>query len=591
MRDSITIEGLGTVCPEAIRAQVAKIVASPEFPAAGRGAAFLTYIVEEVLAGRANRIKGYSIALEVFKRDEHFSQDDPVVRIEAGRLRRGLERYYLVAGQDDPVRIAVPKGGYIPVFQSVVQAEPEPSAGEEPLLSQPIKGVPAQARSRFHPAKMALGVIILLVAGAALVFHLTGVPIAKTPAASEPSLVIAPFANLGDGARAGLYATGITEELLTALPRFKEIRVFGRETSRALTSEVDVRQVREQLDARYLLTGGVRTSGEHMRISARLIDTRDGAILWSQTYDNDMKAGDLFTIQSDVASQVAAAIAQPYGIIAQADRTRAPPEDIDAYECTLSFYAYRTELSPGGHAGVRTCLEAAVERYPAFATAWAMLSMIYLDEERYRYNLLAGAQPPVERALEAARRATQLERANTRGQQALMTALFFSRDVAEAVRVGENALADNPNDAELLGEFGTRLAVMGQWQRGAVLLDKAFALNPGGGGFYRGSRALAAYMLGDTSGAVALIRQADLQKFPLFHGVAAIIYAEAGLGADARRESALFVTMRPDFVPNFSAEMRSRNMRPEDLGKLLAGLRRAGIDIPDQAAIAPAGQR
>ncbi len=61
-------------------------------------------------------IKGYNIAVEVFKRPEGFTQDDPVVRIEAGRLRRALERYYLVAGQDDPVTIDIPKGGYAPSF-------------------------------------------------------------------------------------------------------------------------------------------------------------------------------------------------------------------------------------------------------------------------------------------------------------------------------------------------------------------------------------------------------------------------------------------------------------------------------------------
>jgi adenylate cyclase len=286
VRDPIAAGCLDNLSPEAIRAQVAKIVASPEFPVTGRGAAFLSYIVEESLAGRANRIKGYSIALEVFKRDEHFSQDDPVVRIEAGRLRRGLERYYLVAGQQDPIRIAVPKGGYVPVFHSI-----SPSAEQEQEQEQPVSEAPrslsstviaplVRTRPGLRRVMLALGVGLLL-GFAVLVSQFDLVPRGKRTAPSEPSLIIAPFANLGDGGRAELYATGITEELLTALPRFKEIRVFGRETSKALRSDVDVRQVREQLNARYLLAGGVRTSGERMRITARLIDTQDGDILWS----------------------------------------------------------------------------------------------------------------------------------------------------------------------------------------------------------------------------------------------------------------------------------------------------------------------
>lgn len=99
-----------------VRAQLDRIITSPQFPHIGRSAAFLTYAVEETLAGRADRIKGYSIAVEVFKRSNGFTQDDPVVRIEAGRLRRVLERYYFTAGQHDPIRIDIPKGGYVPTF-------------------------------------------------------------------------------------------------------------------------------------------------------------------------------------------------------------------------------------------------------------------------------------------------------------------------------------------------------------------------------------------------------------------------------------------------------------------------------------------
>src|SRR5882757_4903583 len=89
--------------PNDIRSELERIVASPEFPGVGRCAAFLSYVVQEVLAGRAKRLKGYSVAIEVFGRQEGFTQDDPVVRIEAGRLRRALERYYLLAGQGDPL--------------------------------------------------------------------------------------------------------------------------------------------------------------------------------------------------------------------------------------------------------------------------------------------------------------------------------------------------------------------------------------------------------------------------------------------------------------------------------------------------------
>jgi len=100
-----------------INAQLERIIASPEFRVPERGRCFLRYVVDETVAGRGGRLKAYGIALAVFARNDAFdAQNDPVVRIEAGRLRRALERYYLVAGPYDKVLIDIPKGGYRPTF-------------------------------------------------------------------------------------------------------------------------------------------------------------------------------------------------------------------------------------------------------------------------------------------------------------------------------------------------------------------------------------------------------------------------------------------------------------------------------------------
>lgn len=102
---------------EACRAQLALILDSADFDATGRERRFLSHVVEEALSGRGDRIKAYSIAVEVFGRGEAFDpQTDPIVRIEAGHLRRALERYYLTAGHTDPILITIPKGGYVPIF-------------------------------------------------------------------------------------------------------------------------------------------------------------------------------------------------------------------------------------------------------------------------------------------------------------------------------------------------------------------------------------------------------------------------------------------------------------------------------------------
>ncbi|OWW04601.1 adenylate cyclase [Rhizobium sp. R72] len=568
-----------TPSAEDIRAQLNRIITSPEFPPTGRGAAFLTYVIEETLAGRADRIKGYSVAVEVFKRDAGFTQDDPVVRIEAGRLRRILERYYLIAGHGDPIRIDIPKGGYVPVI-SWLDPSPDTRSVE---AAKGGDGSTAAWRSRlFRRRWLILAPVVFAAVGILFFLQLSLFPSVGGPVSDEPTLAIAPFANLGGGPSAETYALGLTEEMLTALPRFKEIRVFGRETSKSLSPEIAISLVRNELGARFLLGGGVRVSGNLVRVTARLLDTQTGEILWSQIYDNDIQTRDQFAIQSDIANQVASAIAQPYGIMAQADAANPPPDDLGIQACMLAFYGYRAELSAERHAAVRDCLETAVASHPTFATAWAMLSMVYLDESRFKFNTRHDASTPIERSLQAARRAVQQDVNNTRGLQALMTALFFSNQVPEALKVGEQALSINPNDTELLGEFGTRVAMSGQWRRGADLLDRALVLNPGGGGYYHGTRALAAYMLNDTETALTEIKNADLQKFPLYHAVAAVIYVNAGVTDEARREATLFNNLRPDFIPNIVAELKSRNFRPADRARLIADIRKAGLPAVDE---------
>ena len=97
--------------------QLDSMLASPNFTATPQQTAFLKYVVNQTLAGNADRIKGYTVATEVFGRGPEFNQSlDPVVSIQAARLRRALDRYYLTAGKHDPIRIDIPKGTYVPTF-------------------------------------------------------------------------------------------------------------------------------------------------------------------------------------------------------------------------------------------------------------------------------------------------------------------------------------------------------------------------------------------------------------------------------------------------------------------------------------------
>ncbi|QFR34468.1 adenylate cyclase [Ancylobacter sp. TS-1] len=575
-------------CPPAedVQHQVERILASPELRRSCRLADFLAYIVEETLQGRQDRIKAYSIGIEVLGRDAAFDpQLDPVVRIEAGRLRRELEYYYLTTGRDDPVGIEIPKGAYVPhFFYRAHAAGPARPAGDGPTRSPPLPAMPPRGNGlwRRHWRWTLTGAVI------ASLFVLVGVSTWNERAetamagniASQPTLLLLPFTDLGGGGNLGLRAAAIAEELKTRLVRFREIRVIAPDGAGAADRE-------GWPAAQYLLDGSVRADEQRLRITGRLIDRASGTILWSDTYDISLAATDTIAVEQDIASRIADAVAQPYGVLFRAgvpaELGTASAGGADHYRCALDFYRYRSDLGAAMHAPVRACLLRSVADNPDNATAWAMLSYMYLDEDRFGFNRVA-SPPPAGRALAAARRAIQIDPTNVRGLQALMTALFFNRQPEEALRIGAQAYRLNPDDTELLGEYGSRLMQAGQHRRGMAMMEEAMARNPGATGLYAGLLALGAYLEGDDPRALTLIRRSDLQHFPIYHFVAALIFARNGLAAETAASREAFLRMRPGFFARFDAELDDRNFDAADRARLIEGAREAGFPVSPQAA-------
>ncbi|MEX1044868.1 MAG: hypothetical protein WEC73_01960 [Chthoniobacterales bacterium] len=112
------------------QAELCRVLDSPDFPATPRNRAFLAYIVQRELAGEGGSVTAHGVATSVFGRPELFSSLlDPIVRIEAGKLRRDLETYYLKSGRHNPLRITVPRGAYRPHFAAPDHAEPPAGPG------------------------------------------------------------------------------------------------------------------------------------------------------------------------------------------------------------------------------------------------------------------------------------------------------------------------------------------------------------------------------------------------------------------------------------------------------------------------------
>lgn len=559
----------------AVREQVERILTSGNFAATGRLRNFLSFVVDEALAGRGHRLKAYVIAKEVFARGDNFdTMNDPVVRIEAGRLRRALERYYLLSGRNDPIRIDIPKGTYIPTLQWTgrelsVAANLAPRDSPVPT-TQALSARPWRL-GRFAVA-LSTGLLLIL----AVIGNRIGSP--KRPAHPEITIELLPFANLS-GPPGALYTGGISDELLTQLARFRDLRVVeSPPNAPGQTANASDLSAGPQ----YLLSGGVRVASDQLRVSARLIDRQNWRIVWSQVYDRTLKGAGSFEIEADIAAKVAEAVAQPYGAIfvpTSQNSLAQAAGNAGAHRCVLRFYHYRKVLDRQEHSATRDCLEKAVADYPAYSTGWAMLAYLYLDEDRFDLNRRGSARSGTDRARQAAERAVELDRTNARALQALMTVLFFSRQPGAALEAGAKALALNPNDTEILAEFGSRIAQAGDWKRGAAMMEDALAKNPSQASYYTGLIAQAHHMMGNDELAVEWIKRTDLPRFSIYHFVAALIFARAGLERERADSVDQFLKMRPRFFDNFEAELAVRNFTASDREKLRDGARRAGFPV------------
>jgi TolB-like protein len=257
----------GATLPEAARGALKRLVTSSSFATAAHLKNFLCYIVEEALAGRADRIKEYTIGVEVYRRGADFNpKADSIVRVEAGRLRAKLAEYYTGAGREDCVHIELPKGTYVPVFRKhSSEARPE------------------QRLSR-RPGRLAIGVAGLLVVGTAVFWAARARRVTPQPLFAIAVLPLAPLSGEPGNPEA---ADALTEQLTLTLSEVDGFRVISRTSaSRFKGKSLAPAAIGRELGVDAFLEGGVQRAVGRTRVTAQLIATRNGFHLWSGKYES-----------------------------------------------------------------------------------------------------------------------------------------------------------------------------------------------------------------------------------------------------------------------------------------------------------------
>jgi len=385
-----------------------------------------------------------------------------------------------------------------------------------------------------------------------------------------PAVFVGTFQASGD-ANAQVAADSLRAKLRDALARFDELNVMSGpppadDRTRSAANSATASQ--------YTLTASVETGSAGLSVTVRLTDIADSQIVFARTFERTRYGGDAGPGEDMIVREVAAALAQPYGIIQSRERTRqtASPASNPHYRCLLDAYDYWRSFDPALHAHVRDCLERATEADPSFATGFSMLTEIILQEHRRALNLRPGDAPPLERALRAARRACEIKPGSAQVHQALMDAYFSRGEYKLALEAGERAATLNPYNPNILALYGARLISLDEQEKGVRLIKEAAALivvRPAWMDFYL---FLAAYLADDRAGAATYSAQITTEKFLLGLVAQAIVAAQRGNPDTARQLIGRLGAYYPAFAEDPQRELKK--IFPSDVitGRLVRDL-------------------
>ena len=523
---------------DAIRAQLDRILGHPEFQATDRLREFLRFVVEEALAGRGARIKGYTVATRVFGRSDKFDASrDPIVRIEAGRLRRALERYYLVAGGLDPIRIDIPKGRYVPRFHRQTPAwggatHPSANGHDGPLLDD------------------------------------------------EPCVAILPFRDLTGDPDWTFFVNGLVEELINEVNHYENVIAVPCRLVAGGPGDSTVKpRVGERVDTRFVLGGSVRRDAFELKIAAHLTDAATVRQVWGESYKVPLEASGVIATQEELARDVIAAIAGEYGVIARRltrESRQKPPAELSTYDALLRYHHYMLVMTPEAGEQAFVALRCATEAEPDYGPTWAGLANLHAHAWAFD---VPGFDEPLETALAYARRGAALAPESQLTRTILAYVYLLRGEQERFAAEAEAALELNSNSPNFSGTIGYLLACAGEYERGFQLLSRATALNPCHPLWFHHGLFLVHFARGDYEKAYLHAEQVGYQVAFWDPALRAAALGKLGRIEEARASVEELRRLKPEFERRVRDFLPRTATPPGIWEDFLDGLRKAGLRI------------
>ncbi|AHK43474.1 MULTISPECIES: adenylate/guanylate cyclase domain-containing protein [Ensifer] len=392
----------------------------------------------------------------------------------------------------------------------------------------------------------------------------------------KPSIAVLPFDNMSGDPEQGYFADGITEDIITDLSKVSGLFVIARNSSFAYKGKApDIRKVSRELGVRYVLEGSVRRAADRIRINAQMIDGTTGGHLWAERYDRGIE--DIFAVQDEVTRTIVTALKVKLTTGEEERRGSLGKVDPEAYDLLVRSRQAILQFNAVSSAEARSMLERAIAIDPGLAAAYASLAIIALTDFINRWN--GGTADDLERALELAQRAVDIDDNEPHGHHALSLAHCWMRHFDEAEHAAQRAIELDPNSASCHTALGTIRDFQGRYEDALPFYTRAHRLDP--------QFDLSLHFLGRTllnlgrfgeaeiafKRRLALAPRSDMTRLYL-----ACLYGRTGRHEEARRYWREVFEVNPNFsINHLKRALPYRD--PTVLDRLADGLREAGVSI------------
>jgi len=339
-------------------------------------------------------------------------------------------------------------------------------------------------RAHVRWAEAAIALLVLAAVISAFIYVLRRGPARSLGNVVEKSIAVLPLVNsTGDPANE-YFSDGMSEEFISSLSRLQELKVIGRTSSFQFKGKSDdSKTIGEKLGVYYLLEGSVRKSADRVRIAVALVKAGDGANVWSETYDRELK--DIFAVQSEIAGAVAKQLRVALlGNNAQTAQlaTAATPsnQNVEAYNALLQGNFYFNRRTGEDTRKAIGYYEEAIRLDPRYALAYAKLAIAAGSlVNNYGGITTKEGQQAIAKARASAKRALALD-PNLADSHLAQGVVLMNNDFkfAEAEAEYRRALELAPQNAAVTSNLATLIAVLGRLDEAVALKQQAIALDP-----------------------------------------------------------------------------------------------------------------